>query len=593
MVEIPILITFAVLIAAIVLFVLERVPPSVTSLGAAAVLMITGVVTVQEGLSGFSNEATITVLGMLVLAAAVNRTGLILTLAHKVLDVAAGSPRRFLLLLIAFAAGASAFLANTPIVAMMIPLVITVAARLNASPSRFLMPMAYATTLGGMITVIGTSTTILASSISERMGFGHFGFFEFTPVGLAVTAAGGAYLFVVAPRLLPERHPAKAMEARFDLKSYLCEILLRENSPLIGQRVEESNLKVRYDIDFLRIVRGDRTIEQPLIGVVLQAGDVVQVRASRDEILKIRDDQGIDILQEVTQWLPAQGSDLRLAELVVAPGSILEGSTLSRERFRGRYDAVVLAVRKREHAFLRRLSTLRLEAGDTLLISAGRGALDRLKMDLNFIVTDERESSQFRRDKLPIVVAIFLAVILAASLEFLPIAVAAVAGVVLLVVTGSLHVEELQDAVPWHLVFLLAGLIPLGIALEKTGAAALVALGLERLVGNWPPMAVLAFVYATTLLLTEVMSNNASVAIMIPLGVELARALALAPYPFLLAATFAASLAFMAPIGYQTYLMVYGPGEYRFMDFIRVGGPLNLLCMAVALVMIQVLWPLT
>ena len=593
MVALDILITFLVLIVATILFVTEFIPVSITALGAAAVLMVTGVVSMEDGFSGFSNEATITVLSMLVIAAAVNRSGLVLLLAHKVLDIAAGSRLRFLVLLMVFAGATSAFLANTPIVAMLIPLVITVSARLHASASRFLIPMAFATTLGGMVTLVGTSTNILASSIADDLGFGPFAFFQFAKVGVPVTIIGVLYLTFVGQRILPERHRADKVEEHYNLKEYVSELLIKPESPLVGQRVDSSNLKKRYDIDFLRIVRAGQIIDQPLHHEVLQAGDVVLVRVSRDEILKIREDQGVDLRQEVTYALPGDAKGQKLAELIVAPGAWLAGSTLANVRFRGRYDAVVLAVRKRERYFVRRLSTITLDAGDALLVAGTKEAVDQLKGDLSFIVTEEMEPSQYRWSKIPIVLAIFLAVILASAFELLPIGVAALSGVVLLVVTGCLQMDELQKAIPWHLIFLLAGLIPLGVALSKTGAATLVAESLAEWIRDWPPLAVLTAVYAVTLLLTELMSNNASVAIMIPFGVEIATALNLNPYPFILAATFGASLAFMSPIGYQTYLMVYGPGEYKFMDFFRVGAPLNIICMITSVYLLNLYWPVT
>lgn len=593
MVALDILITFLVLILATILFVTELVPVSITALGAAAVLMVTGVVSMEDGFSGFSNEATITVLSMLVIAAAVNRSGLVLLLAHKVLDIASGRPMRFLVLLMVFAVITSAFLANTPIVAMLIPLVITVSTRLHASASRFLIPMAFATTLGGMITLVGTSTNILASSISDDLNFGAFTFFQLAKVGVPVAIIGILYLTFIGHRFLPERHRADKVEEHYNLKEYVSELLIKPESPLIGQRVEECNLKKRYDIDFLRIVRQGAVIDQPLHHAVLQAGDIVLVRVSRDEILKIREDQGVDLRQEVTYALPGDVSNQKLAELIVAPGAWLQGSTLANVRFRGRYDAVVLAVRKRERYLFRRLSTITLDAGDALLVAGTKQAIDQLKGDLSFIVTEEMEPSQYRWSKIPIVLGIFLAVILASAFALLPIGVAALSGVVLLVVTGCLQMDELQKAIPWHLIFLLAGLIPLGIALSKTGAATLVAEYVAAWVDRWPPLAVLAAVYAITLLLTELMSNNASVAIMIPFGVEIATALSLNPYPFILAATVGASLAFMSPIGYQTYLMVYGPGEYKFMDFFRVGAPLNIICMIASVYLLNLYWPLS
>jgi di/tricarboxylate transporter len=445
---------------------------------------------------------------------------------------------------------------------------------LKKSPSKFLIPMAYASTLGGMMTLIGTSTTILASSVWSGMGNDPFTMFLFTDIGVAVFLAGALYLALVGYHLLPDRAPVD--EGRpYDLRPFLCEIVVQEESPLIGQRVPDSNLKLRYDIDVVRLIRGESAYEQPLATVEIQRGDILIIRASREEILKVREEEGLELLPEVTHWLDQQGDETMLAQAIIAPGSVLEGSNLQEVRFRHRFNAVALAVRKRERFFISRISRLRLDAGDELP---------------DFIVPQEIELEPFRKEKIPIILTIFALVVGLAAFNVFPIVVTALAGVFAMVATGCLKVHEFQEAIRWDVVFLLAGLIPLGIAFQKTGAAALLGNKIAIVSADWPPLALAALLYVVTMVLTEIMSNNATIVLMIPVAVSIANATGMDPFSLVVVVTFAATLAFMTPVGYQTHLMVYGPGSYRFIDFLKVGGPLNLIGMAVTLAMIHFRW---
>ncbi len=588
----PIILTLAVTAGAFILFATEVIPPDVTALAAAAALMVTGVLTPEQGLSGFSSEATITVMAMFILAAGIQRAGLVNTLAHWVLDMAKGSVGKFTLLMLGVAGVVSGFINNTPVVAIMVPLVITVASQLKRSPSKFLIPLSFAAILGGTMTLIGTSTNILASDISQQLGYGTFSMFMFTKVGFPLLLVGGLYLFLVAPHLLPERHEITEVTERFKLRDYVCEIVLEPGSALVGQTVQESDLKQRFDVDVIRVFRGDTVIDQPLVGLEFQEHDVLLIRASRDELLKIRDSEGVAILPEVTHGLPGEEGDTVLVEAIIAPGAFIEGATLRESGFRQRFNAVVLGVKKRERIFLRRLQNLRLEHGDTLLLSGERATIDALKRNPDFIIAEELEITKFRRRKIPLVLAILVAVVGTAALNIFPISVAALTGVVIMVFTGCLRVNELHESIRWDIVFLLAGVIPLGIALEETGAAALLAEFLVQQAGGLPPVAILSMFFALTLILTQIISNNASVALMLPIAVDSAEVLGLNELTFILACTFAASMGFLSPIGYQTNLMVYGPGEYKFTDFMKVGLPLSIIVGAVCIWLLTIYWPL-
>lgn len=591
MLPLPIIITLVVVVAAIVLFITELVPPAITAIASACVLMLTGVLDVEQGLSGFANEATITVLCMLILAEAIQRTGVVVTWSQVLLRMAGGSPVRLMAFLLVFTGVVSAFTNNTVQVAIMLPLVITVAHGLEQSPSRYLMPMAFASTLGGMLALVGTSTNILASSISQDLGYGSIGMFEFTKAGALVFLAGGLYLFFVAPRLLRDRAP-DGVGAGFNLKEYLAEIVVPEGSPLAGKSLADVPLLDPKEVEVIRLVRKDFNLERPPSSTEVQAGDILLVRGARSHIIRIHQSKDVSLLPEVTHWVPQKGSGQEVVEAVIPPGSALAGKTLAGFRFRGRFDAIVLAIRKRERLIPNPIATTRLEPGDALLVSGTKGAIAALRADAELVLAQDVSREVARVKEMPIVLGIFLGVVTVATLEIIPLPVAALAGVALVVLTGGLRLDELQHAVRWDILFLLAGLIPVGLALQETGAAGMAAAWIAGNVASWPPIAVLAVVYLAAMLLTEVMSNNACVALMLPVSVQLATALALNPFTFILAVMFGASLAFMTPVGYQTYLMVYGPGHYRFSDFVRVGAPLNVICMVVSVVALAYFWPL-
>jgi di/tricarboxylate transporter len=558
-------------------------------------------VSTTESLSGFSNKATIAVLAMLILSAGVSQTGLVQIIGRKLSAFAGDSRPRQLAATIGAGGPVSGFINNTPVVAILVPVIADLANNGDTSPSKLLMPLSFASMLGGMLTLIGTSTNLLASETAARLGeeqgvesLHAFSMFEFTHLGAIVLVVGSLYLFVVAPRLLPDRVPAqKDYLAEYEVGDYLSEVMVRESSPIVGKTVRQALDYDRFDADVLGLVRDEERYIKPIGQKVIQAGDTLTIRTDRETLTAIAGVDDLSLtgtLEEEAELEPTTQDEQALVEVVIQSGSSLAGRTLASSAFQERYDANVLAFRSRGETVHERMDNRRLRVGDTLLVQAARNSIDRLSTNPDFIVAHEPENPDYRTGKIPHAVGIILGVVLAATVTPLHIVTTALGGVVAMVGTGVLHPSEVYESVDWDVIFLLAGVIPLGIALEQTGAAELLGLAVGTTGEYLPALGVLWVFYVFTGLITSVISNNASVVLMIPVAVEAAIEVGANPFAFVLAVTFAASTAFMTPVGYQTNLFVYGPGGYTFGDFFRVGMPLQLLLSVVTVAGIAVFW---
>ncbi|MFC6768045.1 SLC13 family permease [Natrinema soli] len=594
------LVVFGVVVLALVLFLTERLPIDVTAILLIVVLVVlepwTGV-DPETGISGFANEATITVLAMLILSGGISRTGIVQELGRRMAAFAGESTRKQVFATVAATSPVSGFLNNTPVVALLVPVVTDVANRGNTSPSKLLIPLSYASQLGGMLTLIGTSTNILASDISARLGSEYpelhrFSMFEFTQLGAIVVVVGSLYLIFVGHYLLPERVlPRADYLEEYAVGDYIADVAVVPGSPLAGGTVRDATAMLGPDIDVVQVVRDEERSIAPRQGTALEEGDVLVVRTDRDAITALEDANGVEPVgrpNEATDHMAA--ADGVLTELVVSLDSQLVGERLDPEWFREEFDAAVLGLRSRGELVGERIVGKRLAVGDTLLVQAPPDALDRLARGDDVIVAREPPRPDYRTEKVPIAVAIMLGVVVVAALELYPILISALAGVVAMVVTGVLEPNELYDAVEWDIIFLLAGVIPLGIALEESGGAALLAFAVVEAAGPLPEIVVLWLFYLLTALLTNVISNNASVVLLIPVAAAAATGIGANPFAFVLAVTFAASTAFLGPIGYQTNLFVYGPGGYRFGDYARIGAPLQLVLSLVTVLGIAVFW---
>ncbi|WP_107666641.1 SLC13 family permease [Cyanothece sp. BG0011] len=580
----PILLTISIIIIALVFFVFEWLPADLTALSVAVVLILLKLVSPEEGISGFANNATITVMAMFILSAGITRTGVIQIVRDLLMKWGGKSASQQILVMGLIVGPISAFINNTAVVAIFLPIVEAWCKQRKISVSKLLIPLSFVTILGGMLTLIGTSTNLLASGVSKQLGYGEFSLFQFTGLGIITFIIGLVYLMIFAPKLLSERIPAKSnlMSENYDLKDYVTELIILPNSSLVKQTLKQSGIQRKFDIDVLELIHNDTHFISPFADKRLSVGDILLVRGSRESLLQIKDEKGVEIFADFkfsNLEQTNQESEEKIAEVLVLSNSRLIGSTLKDLRFRQRYNSTVLAVRRGEELVRERLGKLSIKFGDLLLIQAPKESFIGLQTTRELLVLEERDLETLRTDKAWIALSIILGVILIAAFNILPILVSSLMGVILMVITGCLKPGEIYGAVRWDIIFLLAGLIPLGIAMENSGTTEWLANFLVDLGGHLSGYWLLTCFYIVTSLMTEILSNNASVVLMIPIAVEVAKSLTLNPMAFIFAVTFAASNSFLTPIGYQTNTMVYAPGGYKFSDFVKIGLWLNLLFM--------------
>lgn len=580
----PIFLTLGVVVAALVCFIAEWLPVDITAICVAVVLILLGVVTPDEGIAGFGNSATITVMAMFILSAGIARTGVVQVFRDLLLKWGGKSVTRQILVMGILVGPITAFINNTAVVAVFLPIVEEWCKKRGISPSKLLMPLSFVTVLGGMITVIGTSTNVLASGIAKDLGYGEFHLFQFSALGILTFLIGLAYLAFVAPRLLPNRKSLTSdlVSEGYGLEDYVTEVIVSPTSKLIGQTFRSAQLQGDSQVDVLEIIRGQERLPQPVINRTIRAEDLLLVRGKTDDLLKIRTEQGLDILADVKFNQKNLETELNsaeegVAEVLILSNSRLIGTTLKDIRFRQRYNLTVLALRRGEELIRERLGRVPLKFGDLLLVQGDKQSLLGLQTTRELLVMEQKEQEELRRNKAWLAIAIILGVVIVAAFDWLPILVSSLLGVVLMIITGVLKPGEVYGAVRWDIIFLLAGLIPLGTAMENSGTTKWLADNLMVMGGNLSGYWVLLFFYVITSFLTEILSNNATVVLLLPIASEVAKALNLNPIALMFAVTFAASNSFMTPIGYQTNTMVYGPGGYKFWDFFRVGAPLNLI----------------
>ncbi len=578
--------TVAIIVGAMALFASEKLRIDLVALLALAALMILGIVSPEEALSGFSNEATVTVAAMFAMSIGIERSGALEPLGRLLSRIR--QPWLLSLALMVTIAPLGAFIKNTALVAIFVPLALRVCQRSHMSPARVLMPMAFAAQMGGVCTLIGTSSNLLTDSIARQHGMAGFGVFEFTQLGAILAVAGIVYLMVVGRWLLPKTVDAQ-MPAEADIGKYVTELRVKEDSPLVGKKIAEIGMGSTYGVFPLELLRGDKHMWSPR-SQALAVNDVLLVRGQWDKLEDFRKRAGLGNASE-SRYVKESGPPRILTEVMVAPASSVEGRSISELDFKWRYDATALAIHRRGHILRETLREISLEVGDVLLLLVNEEAMPQLRSDDRVVVLSEREDAMHTSRRAIIAVAILAAVVIAAALRWLPIPVAAICGAVTMALTGCFGRKDLYQAMDWKIIILLGAILPLGIAIERTGLSTVVVGGSLSMVGDHGPLAALLVVYLLTALLTELMGHNPSVVLMVGIGVSVAHTLHVDPAPFVVAVAFAAATSFATPVGYPTNTMVYYAGGYRFTDFMKVGIPLILLFCALSMFLIPRIWP--
>lgn len=570
-------------------FASERFPPEMVAIGAVAVFLVLGLLDSSSMVGALANAAPLTIACMFVISAALVRTGAILEVS-RFIQRKAGSSKllvigsTFLLTVIV-----SAFMNNIPVVMILIPVVAGIARDLNLAPSKLLMPLSYCAIMGGTCTLIGTSTNLVVDGAARQAGLEPFGIFEMSAVGLAVAATGMVYLAVVAPRLLPDRKDFSLLDGAGESR-FITDARIPEGSSLIGRRPDDVPFLKLRDLRLLDVVRNSQTLRHDVDQIELQAGDRLVLESPMSEVLSLHRDGevrvGSDDLEDVSE------SRAVLVEAVVGPGSRLTGAPLKSYRLRRRFGVYVVAVHRHGGEINEHVGRIRLNPGDSVLLEGSPEDIERMSRELGLVDLARPEDQAFRRERAPIAIAALVGVVVLAALNIMPIVGLAVIGVAVVLFSGCLDPEEAFDSIDWRILALIVAMLAIGAALDRTGSIDLLVEAARPLLAIAPPIILLALVYAVTSFLTETVTNNAVAIVITPVAAALAIAAGLDPRPFVVAVMFAASASFATPIGYQTNTLVYGPGHYRFMDFVKIGVPLNVIMLIVAVVMIPLIWPL-
>ena len=581
----------ALTLAALVLFALDRVRLDQVAMAVPVVLLLTGILTPAEAVSGLSSRATVTVGSMLVLGLGLRKTGIVSAIGAWAKTAPLGGKYTRLFVLCLVCATLSPFLMTTAVVMVFIPVFVALAEQAEEPASRYLMPLSFVSILGGTVTLMGTSTNLVVHGEAMRRGFDELRMFSITPLGLICLAVGLLYLFTAGRALLPRRTRPPDLSVKYDVRRFVTELHVPEDSPANGQTLAELGWGERYDVNVLDIERSDREVTAPHGSRHIRPGDILYVQGSAERLVDFARRQRLTVPGEkARQGRELTSGDGRLVEVLVVPGSTLVGRTLRELSFGQRYEATVLAVQQHGVTVTERLADLRMRVGDLILVHGSANALARLADEPGFLPIGEVRAAG-PRPRAGVAAAIMAGVVLSASFGVLDIMTAALAGVGLMVFTGCVRVEEIYAEVEWLVIFVLAGLIPLGVALEATGAAQMLAGWVVGLTAPMGEAGLIAAFYLVTASMTAIVSNAATAVMLTPVAILAATQAGVNPYALLVAVMFGASASFVTPFGYQTNVMIFGPGGYRFSDFVKVGGLLNLILLVTASIFIPILWP--
>jgi di/tricarboxylate transporter len=585
----PIVLLILIIIAALVLFSIEAIPADVVALGVMLALILLGIVPAETAFKGFGSDTAIMILGLLILTASLVRTGVVQILARRILRTVGDNQNRLYWVLMGTAGVLSAFMSNTATAAFFVPMTIGLARRVKMHPSKLLMPLAFATILSSSITLVSTSTNVVVSGLMTQYGLAPLGMFELTAVGIPILLVGLVYMYVIGRHLIPVRDGGQEGFQR-DILPYCSEFEVAESSPWEGKTLNELGLGKEYDLTVLRILKDSGYNVEPRANTVLRGGDKVLVEGNRDDLVALKEQNLVEFTGEFTSSddLP---EDLSMAEVILMPGSPMIGRTLWGLNFRDRYGLQVLGINRKGETIHNRISRTRLQVGDQLLLQGDPATVNGLNKNNNFRIVSGKLDIMPETEKAPVALIIFGAVLLLVAFNVLTLPVAVLLGALAAFVTRCITPAEAYRQVNWNAWLLIASMLALGQAMEISGLATLIATAIVDVIGAGNPILLLAAFFFLSLLLTQPMSNQAAAVVVIPIAIQTATQLGLNPRTFAVMIAVGASCSFITPLE-PACLMVYGPGNYRFFDFVKVGSLLTLLVFAIAIFMVPWLWPL-
>ena len=581
-----------------ILFVMELFPLDVTALSILAVVLVLGYISPEEAISGFSNPAVITIALLFVLSHALQKSGILEYMVIRLNKLTERSRFLGLFVFLILVALASAFINNTAIVAIFIPLTIRLAQKYNISPSKLLMPLSYIAIIGGTLTLVGTSTNLLVNSIyvNTISSSPPLGMFEFAKFGLVMLVIGMAYLLIAVPFLIPSRTVTSSLTKSYHMGGYLTELKVSAESPLVGRTCKERAVNKNYDVTVLDILRDGKLISKNIRDTFIHPEDILFVRGSLENFLRMKEVEKVTMLtdEKLTQDELVH-DDNTLVECLITNQTDLVGKSLMEINFRRRFGSFILAIRREGEILRKKIAHVVLQAFDTLLIYGPIEKIKELSDSGDFIVLGEIEATLQKHKYWWVSVAVILGTVILAALGIVPILKGALIGTIFLLVIRVITANEAYQSINWQVIVLIAALIPLGIVIQKSGTAFWIGTVLNDIANTFNPLIrptiMLSLVYLVTIILTEMTSNAATAIIMTPIAISAAQQMELDPRTFVFAVCFAASASFITPIGYQTNLMVYGPGGYKFTDYVRVGLPLAIVLWCIATWLIPILWP--
>lgn len=592
----PIAITLVLLAVAIILFASEKFPVDVVGILLVVALVMTQVLTIQEGVAGFGNDIIITIGGLFILVGGLIKTGLVDLIGRRLHRIAGNNEFVLTALIMTVAAMSASVLKNTTTTAMFLPVVIGLAAKAKIAPSKLLMPLAFGAILGGSCTLIGTSTNLAVSGTITRYGYEPFSMFELTAVGAMVFTVGMLYMLIFGRKMLPTRGGEDSLTEQYQMREYVSELLVLPESPFVGKTLGEANISTSLELTVLGIVRGDERIVAPGSNERIQRRDSLIVEGTITDILRVKEESGLEIKPDfMLNDVLLEGGSVELFEVIVMRDSELVGQTLKSLRFRQNYDLTVLAINRHGETFINKLSDVMLKFGDVLLVQGKRTDVEPLVIERQVILLEDVSKTTFRIDKRKWAISAFL-LFLALSLAKItigfdiPLAVCVIAGVMLLLATKTIRYAEMYTLIDFRLLVLIACMMSFGVAMETTGADVFLAGYIENYFKEYGSTAVLAGFFVLTVMLTQPMSNQAAALVVLPIAIKTAIALGLNPRTFIVAVTYAASFSFITPLE-PACVLVYTPGRYQFMDFVKIGSILTIIVFAVAIFLVPIFWP--